>query len=427
MVAFTNLKFASLQMEDVFLLGLTTWCFASFAANGSSLRISNTLRPLLKDYALLLVLLFTTSVFALRLQFFPLVGVSILKEPVFLSLSRFIQLTAVIVGFIWLANLLQNNREALRKALQTYWFTGLFVCSYAIVSYLLLHFAHINIGGASPGGGGRARGTFNEGGPFGLYVVSLFVVAVLRRLVFGCRIGTVAAATVLIAFALAFSKAGFVALGVMGIAWVASHRISVRTVVLGSLIVSILAAVGVALHPERQIRDYTISYENIHAKIEHGHRADYNLVLGRVAAGYIVPRMVEAHPLLGIGIGNYPLMRNNPKYLGPLPPVYRHEDLPGLGLIGYAPDFGIPGLLAMSWLLTAPFRICRRTSLKLSVLGLFQIICHLFGAQLTFFYPWFVSACILGSYSVLRSRSEYGMKGVLNVSRQAPPVAKAAI
>ena len=68
---------------------------------------------------------------------------------------------------------------------------------------------------------------------------------------------------------------------------------------------------------------------------------------------YLVPRMIIMNPIFGIGIGNYSLVRNDPKYLKGLP-VYYQWDQHSLGLIGYLPEFGIPLFLLFIYLLFKP-------------------------------------------------------------------------
>lgn len=87
------------------------------------------------------------------------------------------------------------------------------------------------------------------------------------------------------------------------------------------------------LNFDSQVAGYVYSYMNIEEEIAERGR-DYNLVVGRVSALHIVPKMVATHPLTGIGFGNYPLMRNDPNYLDGLPAITEVEDLPGLGLLG---------------------------------------------------------------------------------------------
>jgi hypothetical protein len=124
-----------------------------------------------------------------------------------------------------------------------------------------------------------------------------------------------------------------------------------------------------------------------------------NLVAGRVSALYIVPKMISAHPVTGIGLGNYPLMRNDPHYLGVLPAIPEVEDVGGIGIPGIAAEIGIPATLWLLILLFMPYQVCRKSASILAVAAAFQPLAHTFAVQLTFFYPWFVSACALAALS----------------------------
>jgi O-antigen ligase len=135
-------------------------------------------------------------------------------------------------------------------------------------------------------------------------------------------------------------------------------------------------------------------------------KADPNINYGRVAGSVIVPRMIAEHPWTGIGMGNYPVMRNDPKYLGLMMPV-RNYDLAGVGLLGVAGELGIPALLALYGMMMYPaFRVYRTNgNAVLLTLALCQPYVHLMGAQITYFYPWLASAFVL-SYLPLRAASK---------------------
>jgi hypothetical protein len=123
---------------------------------------------------------------------------------------------------------------------------------------------------------------------------------------------------------------------------------------------------------------------------------DPNISYGRVAGSVVVPRMIAKHPITGIGMGNYPVMRNDPEYLGIMRPN-RSYDLPGLGLLWVAAELGIPLLLALYVMMLYPaFRVVRAHGNPLLLtLALCQPYVHLMGAQITLFYPWLASAFVL--------------------------------
>jgi O-Antigen ligase len=400
--AFTNLRVGSLQPEDFVLLLLLGFCIAKFIYSGFSFRLSSQLIGLFMSYGLLLLSLLLLSVLATRLTFYPLDEVSILKRPVIFSLSKLLQLAAIICGFLWLANVFVRKRDLLAQAMSIYYWTGIVSSQYAILSYLALarlHFTPPEIFGAYSNidGGLRACGFFNEGGPFGVYIVSVVVVGLLHRRVTGQRLGVVSIAVLSIAFLLSASKAGFVAaapLCLYSIISAASFRRRASYLILSS---AILWAAAAGLSLGDQLLGYLESYQNIDEQIAvRGN--DYSLVVGRVSALYIVPRMISAHPLTGIGFGNYPLMRNDPLYLGSLPAITEVEDLPGLGIPGIAAEMGIPVTLWLMLLLFRPYWGTRKKALVFAMAALFQPLAHIVvGVQLTLFYPWFVTACALAA------------------------------
>jgi hypothetical protein len=134
---------------------------------------------------------------------------------------------------------------------------------------------------------------------------------------------------------------------------------------------------------------------------------DINLIMGRIAAALIIPRMIEAHPVLGIGIGNYSLMRNDPDYLDGLPAV-QDWDLPGLGLISVAAELGIPLALLFIWLLSRPARMAWRARCPAIVLATagFQPAAYALGVNLNFFYPWLISGFALAVVVLLTHRQQ---------------------
>jgi len=137
--------------------------------------------------------------------------------------------------------------------------------------------------------------------------------------------------------------------------------------------------------------------------------------------------MIATHPLTGIGFGNYPLMRNDPNYLDGLPPITEVQDLPGLGLVGVAAEIGVPATLWLMVLLFIPYRRNRHNGLVVTSAALFQPMAHIFGMQITFFLPWFVTACALGVSSSGRLQSVRRRTDVSSAPRdptlavEAPP------
>jgi hypothetical protein len=400
LAAFTNIKLAGLQMEDVALMGLSFYSVAKFLASGFFLQVDRTLHSLLKSWCLLLLSLLILAVLALRLKFYPLEDASLLKQPVVFSVSKLLQLAAIIVGFLWLTNRFLNKKYLI-KAMDVYWYTGIGISLYAVICWIFLLATHIDVpfldqffGAYLLDGHIRARGFFNEGGPFGIYVASVLIIGLLRGDMTGRSISVVKFIILGSAFLLSSSKAGFFLLLLMFIGSVMLGS-STKTKLIYLLPATILfTGIAFSLNLQQSLEGYINAYQGVEDKIAYLSN-DNNIVLGRVAALYIVPRMLAAHPATGIGIGNYPLMRNDPHYLGKLPTIRDREDLPALGIAGIAAELGIPATLWMMVLFLVPYWTNRKNGILIRAAASFQFLAHAMGVQITFFYPWFVSACVI--------------------------------
>jgi hypothetical protein len=398
--ALTNIKLGSLQLQDFLLLFLLWFSITSYAYSGFSLRVSPLVRPLLRSYGLFMLSLVIMALLAVRLTFFPLDQASFLKQPILFSLSKVLQFGAVICGFLWLTNAFVKHYNLLKLAVNTYWWTGIVSCLYAIACYAFLRLHGFEtpevFGAYNLDDYMRARGFFNEGGPFGVYIVSVFVVGVVRRSVTGRRLGVTWSTVLCIALVLSGSKAGFVAAALLILVWAFSGT-SIRTRISYAVLTgALLVGVGMWLNFEAQLYGYLYSYLNIEDEIA-ARGGDYHVIAGRVSALHIVPKMITTHPLTGIGFGNYPLMRNDPDYLDGLPAVTEVEDLPGLGIPSVAAEIGLPATLWLIVLLLSPYWRSRKKDSIVAVAALFQPVAHIFSVQITFFYPWFVTACALGA------------------------------
>jgi hypothetical protein len=293
--------------------------------------------------------------------------------------------------------------------MNAYWYIGILSSWFAILSWVVVAVAHIDptsppasiLGAYSVDYAIRARGFFNEGGPFGLYVVSVFAMGLLRRHMTGRRLGLANIAILSTAFLFSESKAAFFLVVLLVLYYVVSAASLREKFTYLILSTAILCGAAAWLNLPGLLIGYLNSYQAVEDNVAALGR-DNNIVVGRIAALYIVPRMVSAHPITGVGIGNYPLMRNDPHYLGSLPTITDVEDLPAIGIPGIAAEMGIPAAIWLIVLLFAPYWVCRKKASIIGIAAIFQPLAHSFGVQLTFFYPWFVSACALGASSFER-------------------------
>ncbi len=246
------------------------------------------------------------------------------------------------------------------------------------------------------GADSRVRGLFNEGGPYGIFLVSAVLLVLLRihvvRPVYPF-VHKAAVVILLVALLLSGSKVGLLA--AMSLCVIAALLSGGKRQMLALAGVLALLLTVFVIRFQGSLSGYLYAYLNFDEAYYY-RPDDPSLIMGRIAATLIVPRMISAHPLLGIGVGNYSLMRNDPDYLQGLPPV-DEWDLAGMGLLGSAAEFGIPLTLLLLALLIQPLVHARRRKAPLIVTlaAGFQPIAFLLGVNLNFFYPWLVAAFVL--------------------------------
>ena len=405
---FTAIKVKQIQSVEVYGLVALWIAAAAVFRNDLRLRGNPDVLSLLKKYALFLAIGALLAFWALRLPTFPPPGTPLIKHAPFLSLARLTQLAIVISGLLFTAQFIINRPSLCALICQCYVYGGLISAVYGIASWLGVHVG-LHLSGAY-GSTHRIRGFFIEGGPFGLYLMSVMLVNLFRRKVLQSgdpRFYWIQMALLLAALVGSASKAGILlALCLTVFYIIITHRARYLF-----LLLPLFIGLALSVHLIAQLQGYADSYLHF-SKLARENPHDGNLVDGRVMGAIQIPIMVAHHPIAGIGIGNYPLQRNNPVYLGTLPRT-RVWDLPGLGLLGDVAEFGIPLLLYIIWLLWRPVVIAKRAQAPSLVvaLGAYQILAHLLGVQLTFVYPWIVSGIVIG-YSVALQKDRQAIAAV---------------
>lgn len=339
---------------------------------------------------------FVLALVALRYDFYYPSNITFLKYPVWITLSRIIELAIDVGAMIYLIQLFRADVKNLIFTLRVYFWVGVAGAMYSILTFPLNYFYEAQLGTYSDIH--RMRGFFNEGGPFGVYMISEVLIGlVLYRQGWGSR-GRIRLASVPIVIGLigSQSKSAIFAAGLM----VAMNALMVRQK--GRRVIAVLALATIAsiaaLMPSisGSIRVYANGpkeYEYL-SNFAYG---DNNYVLGRVAGAFIVPRMIAAHPVLGVGWGNYALVRNSPEYRG-ASAWAENYDASGLGLLGTAAEVGVPLTLFLIAIFFYPYFYLRRIGAPLVVknIALMQPVIHIFGGQLNMTHPWLLTAFALG-------------------------------
>jgi hypothetical protein len=354
-------------------------------------------------YAVFLAACVALAAVSFRLEFYTPPDISVLKQPFILSLSRVFEYFMASFFMVKLAGEMRRNRSALRLALNIYIGAGVLSAILSIAGWIVVNISGVNVFTVY-GYDERVRGFFNEGGPYGVFLVSVAVALVVRALAFRNGFGLagqIAFGLLLVALLLSGSKAGLlVAAGLLGlgVAFAGNRWQRAATVGGGALIVCVLLTLF-----QGKLLGYAYAYMDLDEALAY-RPGDPSLIMGRIAAAAILPRMISEHPVLGIGPGNYSLMRNDPNYLQGLPPV-DDWDLPGMGLFGAAAELGIPTTVFFLFLLMWPLKdaVRQRAGAGLAVCAGFQPLAFLVGVNLNFFYPWLVAGFVI---SLLRPPSE---------------------
>lgn len=372
-----------------------------FVACGLKVPYTGLWRKLAGKYVLFLLGCLIVSILALRLSFFPPPGIGFLKRPLVLSASRICELFLAGYCMLGVAESLRQDASRspfqFRLMLDVYCGAAAISAAISLAAVLLFEFAGISTP-AIYGPESRARGFFNEGGPFGLFLVSAILAWMLRaRLAGSPRRFVYWGVHSLLFGALVASRSKVAALAVLCLCAAAAllaGNLRQRLVFAGSL--SLILAVSIGAFGGKFL-GYFYSYAYFDELLYY-RPGDPSLIMGRVTGALILPRMVATHPILGVGLGNYSLMRNDPAYLGDLPAVDAW-DLPGMGLLGSAAELGIPLTLGFLALLLLPVREAwrRKAPPLLVAVALFQPVAFLLGVNLNFFYPWLMAAFALAA------------------------------
>jgi hypothetical protein len=390
------LKVADIQyLELIYLLQLCVLLLL-FPRHRFQVRLLRPAFTLVLLYLIFAMAAFVLALVALRNDFYYPSDITFLKHPVWITLSRMIELGIDVGAMVYLIQLFRADLKNLIFTLKVYFWVGIAGCMYSILTFPLNYFYDMQLGTYLDSH--RMRGFFNEGGPFGLYLLSEILVGmVLYRQNWESR-SRIRLASLAVAVGLigSQSKSAIFAAALLFLfnALMVKQAV-VRVAVLAGLVFAVCIAAFVP-----SISSSISVYANSAAQYEYLSNFQYgdnNYVLGRIAGAFIVPRMIRTHPLLGVGWGNYAIVRNDPEYRGgsAWADIY---DSPGLGLLGTAAELGIPLTLLLVTVFFYPYFYLRRMGAPLVVrnLALMQPVIHIFGGQLNLTHPWLLTAFALG-------------------------------
>ncbi|MXV17390.1 hypothetical protein [Hufsiella ginkgonis] len=333
---------------------------------------------------------------------------SVIKLPYVVSFSRFMELFCCLIFVHYVCiSFRKISIERIMRAVyrlirfQIYWIGTFFVFVFCLYRFGILHVAQGNgflvydtTFNYSDIPSFRLKGFFVEGGPLGLFYAYLFVLydgvlAIMKKK------DLLGKAIIILIIYVAQSKAGYACLGLYLVYHVYSiinrgrYRLMLKAV--GIPVIAVITSVFLYF--------LLISYLSVLSDdIRKSDPNDVNgaMDMGRVPAMIIVPNMVKKNYLLGIGLGNYPLLRNDPDYLGFFKAIPTSLwDSPGLGgLIDLLNEGGIIFFATFALILYIIFMKIK-TSKILVIVFLSFVLPFVSGVQLYFIYPWFSLALII--------------------------------
>ena len=215
-----ELRLGDVQALEMLQLLRAVLILLFFAQIGAKLPTGGVWREYGRGFVAFLGLTAALAVAAIRLRFYAPSSISLLKLPVILSISRILEIALAAYFLLAIADTLRTRPELLKGALRIYGAIGVLSAIVSIVAFVIFISTGVNVVFLNPLDY-RARGFFNEGGPYGLFLVSVLIVLALRRRLYPpvSHIGVrTALAVVWVALFLSASKAGLLAAILCGIA-----------------------------------------------------------------------------------------------------------------------------------------------------------------------------------------------------------------
>lgn len=390
------LKIAMVQYLEILYFFEIILLLLIFTSNGYQVVWYRPFLRLATFWAMFLVAAIILGLASARFQFYLPDTISLLRTPIAVTFSRAFEIGASVAILLYLAHEFRKSVGKRRFTMRLYFWIGIASAVYSVISYPLDVAGIVSLG--AYGDSHRLRGFYNEGGPYGLYVLSLFFVGVaLEKQGFVSKLKIRASFLLLaVVFMMAVSKAAiFAGIALLLVNTFFGLSLRKRFLMFGLGLVTLFATAQTPF-----ISNAIKTYQNAGAayeRLSHFKAQDGNYVYGRVAGLFIVPRMIAAHPLTGVGLGNYGITRNAPEYRGTAVWVDEADD-PGLGMAGYAAELGLPlvAFVYLCLLLPAIYLHRLQAPSYLINLALVQPVVHTFGAQLNLTYPWIVTMFALG-------------------------------
>ena len=401
----TDIKIANVGIMEMSILPLAV----IFLTNGVNKIVA-------KLIILFTSMLFVTIVLCNNLVIFEHLPdtIGILKSPGVISFSRYFQLLLCLflVNYVFFyavekraCSLGQHysNNDPINSLISYFLsFNAVFTIFYIVTGFI--SFAGLEI--FTYYGEHRLKGFFVEGGPLGLYYSGLFALAIYlkeykKSILF------------LITVILTQSKAGgisiifffafFILASKLKIHLLPSEKIKLTNyrawISIGSMLAIVI--VLISLFGEKYIQQMINAEDLLKYRL-----TDTSFIKGRISGVHISSNMIMDSPLIGVGLGNYSLLRNNEQYRGFFP-IVETWDLTGLGgLITLITENGFIFFSIFIFLIYNSFLTKNSNAYESLFFFLLFITPFILGVQLYFKYPWIYMAFFLAKFTTKMSKPD---------------------
>ena len=391
-----DLKVASIKLSELLMLLLLPFYI-------KELFKSKTLLYFLAFYILFMLKTFAVNIFT---QFYINDDLPLLKHPYFISASRLIEMLACLIFCVFVINSLKLVKDPLlfiKKLLfvQIFCMGLLYIFVYLLYAAHLLHtttYENLIVYDTSEGEMVyRLRGFYVEGGPFGLFCAFLFTICIAFYKKLQLNIWYLIICLVLVL--LAASKAGYMMLVLTFFVFVGIKIRHIFNSIIAKVSLFIVVIIASIYMSTIILDSYIAGMDDVEQRtaLFSPGELDPNLMLGRISASVIVPNMLKTQWVQGIGWGNYPLLRNDPRYRTFMPevPVSMWDSTGFGGMLDMMIEAGM--LLFLIYLLLY-FRIARLINKHFEQSGYMILACIgplLLGVAIYFSYTWFLLGIVL--------------------------------
>ncbi len=384
-VQFTDLKIGPVKISEILLLAISPFV------------LLGKLNKHVVRFLLFFSVFAFVSLWITRSKTFVYLEPSFFKRPYWITIGRYIEIVSCLVlcNISWLYFKRLQKTGEFQIYLSRFINLNLLITLFLTFVYLLVIFEIISMDQTRfvYGWDTRLRGFFVEGGPYGLMLSFIFIIVgaqLHKRKIFIQRLFLF-----IVIFFMAKSKAGILCC----VIWLMVENFSFIKNKLKRLLIpiAIICSIGFLFLFFNISRMYINEIERVKIAVKERPN-DPNLVMGRISGFFIAPNMIKNNSLFGIGIGNYPLLRNNKEYRGffPLPPKkIRNLDAHGYGgIMDIVVDTGILGFSVFIFILGRIFFEIKQDSKKIALLCGFVLL-FIFGVQIHFMYPWVLLSLVL--------------------------------